>query len=116
MSFTDLVTRPSAVVRAYTGYVEEGEPVARVEPALPEPVLVIGLGPGIEVDGRPFRPGAERYGSHVGQGWCYVVVEDADAHHARAVEAGAEIVQGLELGTYRPELTPSRISASPDSN
>jgi uncharacterized glyoxalase superfamily protein PhnB len=79
---------------------------------------------------------AERYGPHYGQGWCYVAVDDADAHHARAVEAGAEIVTGVSdqdygsrdysardpegnlwsFGTYRPELTPSRISARPDSN
>jgi uncharacterized glyoxalase superfamily protein PhnB len=63
-------------------------------------------------------------GSHVGQGWMYVVVEDADAHYARARAAGAEIVRELEeqdygsrdysardfegnlwsFGTYRPEL------------
>jgi uncharacterized glyoxalase superfamily protein PhnB len=65
------------------------------------------------------------YGSHVGQGWTYVVIEDADAHYARAKAAGAEIVRELEdqdygsrdysardfegnmwsFGTYRPELT-----------
>jgi uncharacterized glyoxalase superfamily protein PhnB len=63
-------------------------------------------------------------GSHVGQGWMYVVVDDADAHYARAVAAGAEIVRELEdqdygsrdysardfegnlwsFGTYRPEI------------
>jgi uncharacterized glyoxalase superfamily protein PhnB len=66
----------------------------------------------------------DSYGSHVGQGWLYVVVEDADAHYARAKAAGAEIVRELEdqeygsrdysardfegnlwsFGTYRPEL------------
>jgi uncharacterized glyoxalase superfamily protein PhnB len=30
----------------------------------------------------------------------YVVVEDADAHHARAVEAGAEVVRGPEDTNY----------------
>ena len=65
----------------------------------------------------------DSYGSHVGQGWLYVVVEDADAHYARAKAAGAEIVRELEdqdygsrdysardfegnlwsFGTYRPE-------------
>ena len=65
----------------------------------------------------------DRYGSHVGQGWMYVVVEDADAHYAQAKAAGAEIVHELEdqdygsrdysardfegnlwsFGTYRPE-------------
>jgi uncharacterized glyoxalase superfamily protein PhnB len=63
-------------------------------------------------------------GSHVGAGWLYVVVEDADAHYAQAKAAGAEIVRELEdqdygsrdysardlegnlwsFGTYRPEL------------
>jgi uncharacterized glyoxalase superfamily protein PhnB len=35
------------------------------------------------------------FGERIGQGWAYVVVDDPDAHHARAVEAGAEIVVGL---------------------
>ncbi len=66
----------------------------------------------------------DSYGSHAGQGWMYVVVEDADAHYARAKAAGADIVRELEdqdygsrdysardfegnlwsFGTYRPEL------------
>ena len=66
----------------------------------------------------------DSYGSHVGQGWMYVVVDDADAHYARAKAAGAEIVRELEdqdygsrdysardfegnlwsFGTYRPEI------------
>ena len=65
------------------------------------------------------------YGSHAGQGWMYVVVEDADAHYAQAKAAGAEIVRELEdqdygsrdygardfegnmwsFGTYRPEVS-----------
>ena len=69
------------------------------------------------------RPG-DRYGSHAGQGWMYVVVNDADAHHAQAKAAGAEIVSELtdqdygsrdysardfegnlwSFGTYRPEV------------
>ena len=67
----------------------------------------------------------DSYGSHVGQGWMYVVVEDADAHYAQAKAAGAEIVRELEdqdygsrdysardfegnlwsFGTYRPEIS-----------
>ncbi|HEY0631771.1 MAG TPA: VOC family protein [Thermoleophilaceae bacterium] len=63
-------------------------------------------------------------GSHVGQAWTYVVIEDADAHYAQARAAGAEIVRELEdqdygsrdysardpegnlwsFGTYQPEL------------
>jgi uncharacterized glyoxalase superfamily protein PhnB len=31
------------------------------------------------------------HGSHIGQGWVYVVVDDADAHYARAKAAGAEM-------------------------
>jgi uncharacterized glyoxalase superfamily protein PhnB len=66
----------------------------------------------------------DSYGSHVGQGWMYVVIEDADAHYAQARAAGAEIVRELEdqdygsrdysardfegnlwsFGTYRPEV------------
>jgi uncharacterized glyoxalase superfamily protein PhnB len=66
----------------------------------------------------------DHYGSHVGQGWIYVVVDDADAHYAQAKAAGAEIVRELEdqdygsrdysardfegnlwsFGTYRPEV------------
>jgi uncharacterized glyoxalase superfamily protein PhnB len=65
----------------------------------------------------------DEYGSHVGEGWIYVAVEDADAHYARAKAAGAEIVAELSdqdygsrdysardfegnlwsFGTYRPE-------------
>jgi len=67
----------------------------------------------------------DSYGSHVGEGWMYVVIEDADAHYARAKAAGAEIVRELEdqdygsrdysardfegnmwsFGTYRPEIS-----------
>jgi uncharacterized glyoxalase superfamily protein PhnB len=65
-------------------------------------------------------------GLDIGQGpaWIYVIVDDVEAHHDRAVGAGAEIVQPLEdedyggsgytardpegnlwsFGTYRPEL------------
>jgi uncharacterized glyoxalase superfamily protein PhnB len=42
----------------------------------------------------------DSYGSHVGQGWMYVVIEDADAHYARARAAGAEIVRELEDQDY----------------
>jgi uncharacterized glyoxalase superfamily protein PhnB len=66
----------------------------------------------------------DSYGSHVGQGWMYVAVQDVDAHYARAKAAGAEIVRELEeqdygsrdysardfegnlwsFGTYQPEV------------
>lgn len=42
----------------------------------------------------------EPYGRHAGEGWLYVVVEDADAHHAQAKAAGAEIVRELEDQDY----------------
>jgi uncharacterized glyoxalase superfamily protein PhnB len=40
------------------------------------------------------------YGSHAGQGWLYVAVEDADAHFAQAKAAGAEIIRELEDQDY----------------
>jgi uncharacterized glyoxalase superfamily protein PhnB len=66
------------------------------------------------------------YGPHTGTGWAYVVVDDADAHYARAQEAGAEILRPIEdqdygsrdysardpegniwsFGTYQPSLEP----------
>jgi uncharacterized glyoxalase superfamily protein PhnB len=68
----------------------------------------------------------DAYGPHTGTGWAYVVVEDADAHYARAREAGAEILRAIEdqdygsrdysardpegniwsFGTYQPALEP----------
>ena len=54
-------------------------------------------------DGGMVMLGAQRddtYGDHVGQGWTYVVVDDADAHHDRAKAAGAEIVRPLEDQDY----------------
>jgi uncharacterized glyoxalase superfamily protein PhnB len=40
------------------------------------------------------------FGDHTGQGWLYVVVEDADAHHDQAKAAGAQIVRELENQDY----------------
>jgi uncharacterized glyoxalase superfamily protein PhnB len=68
----------------------------------------------------------DAYGPHAGQGWAYVVVDDPDAHFARAKEAGVEILRELEdqdygsrdysardpegnvwsFGTYQPSLEP----------
>jgi uncharacterized glyoxalase superfamily protein PhnB len=39
-------------------------------------------------------------GSHVGQGWSYVAVADADAHYEQAKAAGAEIIRELEDQYY----------------
>lgn len=40
------------------------------------------------------------FGSHSGQSWLYVVVEDPDAHYQRSKSAGAEIVRELENQDY----------------
>ena len=42
----------------------------------------------------------DNYGSHVGQGWMYVVIEDPDAHYARAKAAGAEILLDIKTQDY----------------
>jgi uncharacterized glyoxalase superfamily protein PhnB len=39
-------------------------------------------------------------GDRTGQGWTYVIVDDADAHHDRAKAARAEIVRELEDQDY----------------
>jgi uncharacterized glyoxalase superfamily protein PhnB len=41
-----------------------------------------------------------RVGNHAGQGWNYVSVDDADAHHDRARKAGAEITMELTDTDY----------------
>ena len=66
----------------------------------------------------------DAYAEHVGNGWVYVVVDDADAHRARALEHGAKDASELidtdygsrdysardpegnhwNFGTYRPTL------------
>jgi uncharacterized glyoxalase superfamily protein PhnB len=40
------------------------------------------------------------HAGHLGHGWTYVAVEDADAHHAQAVAAGAEVTTGLTDQDY----------------
>ncbi len=40
------------------------------------------------------------FGTHVGEGWMYVVTDDADALFERASAAGAEVVRGLEDQDY----------------
>jgi uncharacterized glyoxalase superfamily protein PhnB len=42
----------------------------------------------------------DNLGSHAGQSWAYVVVEDPDAHYAQAKAAGAEIVRELTDQDY----------------
>jgi hypothetical protein len=34
----------------------------------------------------------ELHGEHAGRGWVYVVVDDPDAHRARGLHAGAEVL------------------------
>jgi uncharacterized glyoxalase superfamily protein PhnB len=50
--------------------------------------------------GQETDEGIERFGEHAGRGWCYVTVDDPDAHHDRAVAAGAEIVYALADQDY----------------
>jgi uncharacterized glyoxalase superfamily protein PhnB len=40
------------------------------------------------------------FGPHAGQGWTYVVVDDPDAHHQHAADAGAQIIRPLEDQDY----------------
>ncbi|MGH2841349.1 MAG: VOC family protein [Solirubrobacteraceae bacterium] len=40
------------------------------------------------------------WGAHAGNGWAYLVVDDPDALHERAVAAGAEIIRPLEDTDY----------------
>jgi uncharacterized glyoxalase superfamily protein PhnB len=42
----------------------------------------------------------DKFGSHAGQAWLYVVIDDPDAHYAQAKAAGAEIVRELEDQDY----------------
>jgi uncharacterized glyoxalase superfamily protein PhnB len=42
----------------------------------------------------------DMFGKRVGDGWLYVAVDDADAHHDRAKAAGAQIVSELHDTDY----------------
>lgn len=46
------------------------------------------------------RAGESQYGEHVGRGWTYVAIPDADALFAQAQAAGAEILSGLTDQDY----------------
>jgi uncharacterized glyoxalase superfamily protein PhnB len=95
---------------------DEGSgPVEHAELSWDNGMVMIGSEP-VEGDGRLAWP--------AGVGAVYVIVDDPDAHHRRAVAAGAEIVQPLKdedygsrgyttrdpegvlwtFGTYRPQL------------
>ena len=53
------------------------------------------------------------FGDHTGQGWCYVVLADPDAHHDRAVAAGAEVVYPL---TDQPYGSRDYAARDPEGN
>ncbi len=57
------------------------------------------LGPGIIMLGAE-RPGDDRFGSHAGQGWIYVAVDDPDALFQRARSTGVQVVMGLTDTDY----------------
>lgn len=67
----------------HTVYEDEDGNLAHAELRLGSGILMIGSGPDTE---EPFS--------------LYVTVEDVDAHHARAVAAGAEIVRPLRDTDY----------------
>jgi len=56
--------------------------VAHAEMAYGDGLMMLGSWRGDDDHRRP------------GEGWAYVVVDDIDAHHRRAAEAGAEIIGG----------------------
>ena len=68
--------------------VEDGDRIAHAELWHGDSCVMVG---GERSDDLGQRPGG---------GWSYVVVEDADAHHARAKESGAEIIMGLTDTDY----------------
>lgn len=53
------------------------------------------------------------HAGHVGTGWTYVAIEDTEAHHARAVAAGAEI---LTPPTEQPHGSLDYAARDPEGN
>ncbi len=43
------------------------------------------------------RP-ADLHGTHIGQGWVYVQVDDPDAHHERVLARGGRVLGGPQMG------------------
>jgi uncharacterized glyoxalase superfamily protein PhnB len=82
----DLLERAFGFRRGEVHTDDEGR-VAHAEIWLGESAIMLGT------TGRGEAP-------KTGNGASYVVVEDADAHHARAVEAGAEIAMALRSTDY----------------
>jgi uncharacterized glyoxalase superfamily protein PhnB len=60
----------------------------------------LGWGPGMVMLGTVSDGSDGRLGADLGPSWLYVVVDDPDAHHARAAAAGVEVVQGLHDEDY----------------
>src|SRR5437588_8239936 len=60
----------------------------------------LGWGSGIVMLGSARNGPDGQLGAGLGPVWLYLVVDDPDAHHARAAAAGAEIVQGLTDQDY----------------
>lgn len=58
------------------------------------------LGTGMVMLGSESNDDDRPFGSHAGQGWIYVVIDDPDAHFERAKAAGAEIVMELTDTDY----------------
>jgi uncharacterized glyoxalase superfamily protein PhnB len=65
-------------------YPETGDPVMHAE---------LSYGTGMVMLGSLSDGSDGRLDVDTGPSWLYVIVDDVDAHHARAVEAGAQIVQ-----------------------
>ena len=70
---------------------EDGGRIAHAEMRWGESTIMLGE----ETD-----EGIERFGPHAGQAWLYVSVDDADAHHDRAVAAGARVTYELTDQDY----------------
>ena len=70
----------------------DGGTIAHAELSVP--------GGGVLMLGSEPEGGDPRWGTHAGQGWIYIAIENPDALHDRAVAAGAEIVMGLTDTDY----------------
>jgi uncharacterized glyoxalase superfamily protein PhnB len=122
---------PYSDPRAAIGWLERafGAEATAVYPPEPDQPLVhaeVRVGTGLVMISDVARPGESPF-AMTGPVCVYVVVDDPDALHDRAVAAGAEIVRGLtdqdygsrdfaardyygnvwSFGTYRPSLGPS---------
>lgn len=53
---------------------------------------------------------------HTGVAACYVVTDDADAVHARAISGGAKIIEPMHDDPYGPEGSRSFTALDPEGN